>query len=778
MPDKIKHLLVAILLLIPMLGLAAPAQAHDTPLPNCPETWSSEDQLIHLPIRSPQTGNDCWRPVIWGGTGNLLGRQDLYRHAGGFASRGFSRNFLWYAEQTTIRVADYANQSWAGCNHLPVSVGSFCTSINQSNVGHDFVLSADPRLTVLKHADDWIALACGNFLIGGGAPDKPVPTISARKYHDLNADGNRSPNEPYLPNWPFRLVQETSVDPTHGPSAPVTRSTDGSGTVTFALDGLSPGRYRVEELTQTSWVNTGATSQIVDVGEGIGNASLFAGEFGNTRLADPQKAAFELVSPPTQLEVLTDTELTVRSTIRNNGPGGPVDIRETLMVGGPQDCLIAVDPKSRIVRLNAGQSAVVDAKVTVNCTLPSNHTFGFSNEVELAGDGAVEADPSNNTAQFDWTAPVFADADLSVSDVGVDCPAATDVGATFQCTVAGVVTNEGPYGPVDVAANLDLTGPGDCDLTPLSGPSRGLGMVEAGQDVPVSRSFDIVCRARSYHDFAGVVGAEATDQHVRDAAGNNTGTASDRVEVFQAADLRITDVHTECDEVVGAGDFICRADVDFVNLGPADDVHTVVFVDLSRSDACTATPGRHQESGTFLLGAEDPQRIQFFWSVSCPASAVLHPFEATTDIFVDLGADPHAVDEPGPQSDIHIVPTCLETVNPHGKQIPQAPGQGQNEDGFYEISSLPGSENQEVFVRDTATGTTFGPFEPGTRVKYVEANGAKPSIKPMAANGSNNNGSATAVDWQIKGQGDMQIVVVDEDGGEVTTTCLVPPFPK
>lgn len=62
---------------------------------------------------------------------------------------------------------------------------------------------------------------------------------------------------------------------------------------------------------------------------------------------------------------------------------------------------------------------------------------------------------------------------------------------------------------------------------------------------------------------------------------------------------------------------------------------------------------------------------------------------------------------------------------------------------------MPGSENQEVFVRDTATGTTFGPFEPGTRVKYVGASGAKPSIKPMAANGSNNNGSATA--GQIKG---------------------------
>src|SRR4051795_7892146 len=73
---------------------------------------------------------------------------------------------------------------------------------------------------------------------------------------------------------------------------------------------------------------------------------------------------------------------------------------------------------------------------------------------------------------------------------------------------------------------------------------------------------------------------------------------------------------------------------------------------------------------------------------------------------------------------------CTENVNPHGQNIPPAgsttlpgPNGGQNEDGFYLISSNTGVS---VFVVDQGTGTTFGPSPSGTVVKYPEANGAPP----------------------------------------------------
>jgi hypothetical protein len=775
---RIRRLALTMLISIPVIVLAPPAVAHhDVPLNNCPFPWSSEDQLTHLPLVSPQSGEDCWRPVIWPGTGKLLSRQDLYQHAESYEGLGFSRNFLWYAERTSIELRNYRSSSWAGCNHLPVGVGTFCGSVNFSRLEDDFKLDTEnPTLTVLKHGHTWLALSCGNVVLTGSA-EIPVPTITARKFHDLNDDGARNGVEPYLADWPFRLVQETSIDPTNPLAIPLQRSTDTSGTVTFRLDGLSPGRYRVEELNQDGWVATGPESRTVEVHEGIGDGQIFAGEFGNTRITDAEKAHFTLLDPPMRIDVLTDTDLTVRSTIRNNGPGGPVAITEHLEVTAPDDCEVTVNPAQRQLSLAAGQTAVVDATVTVNCGLPSNHSFEFSNQV-VVDDGARESDPKNNQNAFEWTVPVYAESDVSVSNVAVACPDSSLTGNAFQCVVTGRVSNSGPYGPIDVGAALDLTGPPDCNLAGRTASAVELGMLDVSEFSEVSRTFDVTCADRSFHDFEGEVAAHALDPHVTDAPGNNSAAAGAQVEVFQDADLKATDVHVECNEEVGTTRFTCRADVDLVNAGPADNVRSIVTADLDLSNECTVEPDRHQETSIRVLTVGVDYSEQFTWDVICPASDLLHPFQVTTDVLVALGEDPHAVDEPGPQSDIHVVPTCVQTVNPHGKQIPQAPGQGQNEDGFYEVGSLPAFLGQEVFIRDSGSGQTFGPFQPGTRVKYVEANGSEPSIEAMAGNRSVNNGSAKAVDYQIKGQGDMVVVVIDEDGGEVLTSCLVPPFPK
>ncbi len=110
--------------------------------------------------------------------------------------------------------------------------------------------------------------------------------------------------------------------------------------------------------------------------------------------------------------------------------------------------------------------------------------------------------------------------------------------------------------------------------------------------------------------------------------------------------------------------------------------------------------------------------------------------------------------------------------------MPQAPGQGQNEDGFYEVGTLPGFETAPVWVRDTGSGTVFGPFASDTKIKYVEANGAPASVSPMGGNNGKGKGQADAVGYQIRGQGDIEVVAYDERGHQVTSLCLVPPFPK
>lgn len=116
---------------------------------------------------------------------------------------------------------------------------------------------------------------------------------------------------------------------------------------------------------------------------------------------------------------------------------------------------------------------------------------------------------------------------------------------------------------------------------------------------------------------------------------------------------------------------------------------------------------------------------------------------------------------------------CVETVNPGGKQVPQAPGKGQNEDGFYELRATDNVDpNPQIFVVDTGSGTQFGPFSSGTKIKYTEANGATPNQKAIG-------GPNSAVAWHIKGTGDAAVFAVDAaDNKSPLADCLVPPPPK
>ncbi len=126
---------------------------------------------------------------------------------------------------------------------------------------------------------------------------------------------------------------------------------------------------------------------------------------------------------------------------------------------------------------------------------------------------------------------------------------------------------------------------------------------------------------------------------------------------------------------------------------------------------------------------------------------------------------------------------CVETVNPHGKNIPPAgkttlPGSkgGQNEDGFYEFTAQDIVDpDVEVFVEDTGSGTVFGPFASGVVIKYTEAPGTEPEQKKMGSD----KGKAGAVTWHIIGNGDPVVYAVDSSGNvSASTTCLVPPLPK
>jgi len=118
------------------------------------------------------------------------------------------------------------------------------------------------------------------------------------------------------------------------------------------------------------------------------------------------------------------------------------------------------------------------------------------------------------------------------------------------------------------------------------------------------------------------------------------------------------------------------------------------------------------------------------------------------------------------------VPDCLEGVNP-ADNVPQAPGTGQNEDGFYKLTATDAVDpDPQIFVVDTGSGTIFGPFVSDTNIKYTQSPGAKPVQKSIG-------GPNSAVAVHIKGTGDAAVFAIDYSGNEAqAVSCLVPPPPK
>jgi hypothetical protein len=126
---------------------------------------------------------------------------------------------------------------------------------------------------------------------------------------------------------------------------------------------------------------------------------------------------------------------------------------------------------------------------------------------------------------------------------------------------------------------------------------------------------------------------------------------------------------------------------------------------------------------------------------------------------------------------------CVETVNPHGKNVPGGKalgkGQGVNPDGFYQLFARDNCGEVRLLVSCVGCRGVYPdilPFvlESGVKVKFTEAPGATPSIKKMGSD----KGQAGEVKWHITLPSEPVVVAVDAAGNVSRFLCFVPPPPK
>jgi len=201
--------------------------------------------------------------------------------------------------------------------------------------------------------------------------------------------------------------------------------------------------------------------------------------------------------------------------------------------------------------------------------------------------------------------------------------------------------------------------------------------------------------------------------------------------------------HTVSANLAGAAAQIVGRPVSFVVTGQ----------NAGATGICSPTPDCKTDAGG---------NTSFTYSVPvAPGSLGTDTITVTTQIAghnTSIGVIKHWVDTTPP------VAACPPGPNPGG-HIPPA----SNQDGFFTLRATDSVDpNPRIFVKDAGTGTIWGPFPNGTNIKYIQAPGVTPSIRPGSG----------VVDWVIKGQGDAIVYAVDGSGNvSSSVSCLVPPPP-
>lgn len=264
---------------------------------------------------------------------------------------------------------------------------------------------------------------------------------------------------------------------------------------------------------------------------------------------------------------------------------------------------------------------------------------------------------------------------------------------------------------------------------------------------------------------------------------------ADAINALTGADIRVVAVSTGFDQLDSTGQataitdatggtLLSGVDADAVSAAILAGIQDIEVTVTPQVDSCDAGLSLGFAPGSQLVESGDDATFTETISVAADAPQG-ETLSCTVNFLVDGNLQGEAFTQTVEVTVNDVTPpevACTPTTNPGGGNTPRAgdnPKSGQNPDGFYELTAVDNLDPAPViFVVDTGSGTVFGPFESGTRIKYTEDPDATPEQKTIG-------GPNSAVQWHIIGTGDAEIVGQDNVGNEsAPVACLVPGPPK
>jgi len=261
--------------------------------------------------------------------------------------------------------------------------------------------------------------------------------------------------------------------------------------------------------------------------------------------ADVAIVSQAFVGPPSRIDVSTNVDVTLRKTLHDNGPYGPVDVSISPSVTPPPDCTAVPkpgNPTSASIPLPISTNVVVDEVWTIHCSNQSSHTFSFGDSIAIAPTMIHVKDTilGNNSATTSLTVAAYKYTDVKiVSQALVSPPTTMNVSENVPVTLHKVLHNNGGFGPVQVGITAQAQAPSGCTATPSPGNPTSA-TLPVGTDVSVDEVWTLHCSQASTHVFTFSDTIAITTPHVDDSVpGNNSASTSHSVDVIAEADVGI-----------------------------------------------------------------------------------------------------------------------------------------------------------------------------------------------------------------------------------------------